>query len=189
MSETPITDKASFTIYRESSMGELTGAIKVVPASTSREIEVKMNEFKKFARESLDQMGRDTDANIKKENQINEKLLHAEMLAWNLAGCEGLAMGSCKPHEFNHDLALPAMFAVNEFVKTSNRKIRILKKKRMFAENQLTVATDKNTAMRASLNVLLEQRSSDVDEIKRLERQLESANTRISELNLRLQTR
>lgn len=71
MSDTPMTDKVAFNIYREASSGELTGRIQVVPASAAREIERRMNLFKKMARESLDQAGRDTEDAINMQDQLD----------------------------------------------------------------------------------------------------------------------
>ena len=70
MSDTPMTDKVVFNIYREASSGELTGRIQVVPASAAREIEQRMNLFKKMARESLDQAEHDTCNTIKLQDQL-----------------------------------------------------------------------------------------------------------------------
>jgi predicted RNase H-like nuclease (RuvC/YqgF family) len=71
MSDTPMTDKVVFNIYRESSSGELTGRIQVVPASASREIERRMNRFKNISRESLDQAGKDSDEANKMQDEID----------------------------------------------------------------------------------------------------------------------
>lgn len=71
MSDTPMTDKVVFNIYREASSGELTGRIQVVPASESREIERRMNRFKNISRESLDQAGKDSDEANKMQDEID----------------------------------------------------------------------------------------------------------------------
>lgn len=49
---------------------------------------------------------------------MSDKMMpHAERLAWNLAVCECLILGSCKPDAFNKELALYTTLAVNDFVK------------------------------------------------------------------------
>lgn len=117
---------------------------------------------------------------------LHDRLMHAERLAWNLAGCECLVLGSCKPDKFNKELATGAMLAVNDFVKHHIKKTRFLRKKREYAENKLASANNRINALVSNFDIMLDQRSADVDEINRLERLLESANRRIAELNIRL---
>lgn len=73
---------------------------------------------------------------------------------------------------------------MRDIVKHHINKTRFLRKKREYAENQLSSANNRIKALLSSVDIMLNQRSADVDEIKRLERLLESANRRISELNI-----
>lgn len=73
---------------------------------------------------------------------------------------------------------------MRDIVKHHINKTCFLRKKREYAENQLSSANNRIKALLSSVDIMLNQRSADVDEIKRLERLLESANRRISELNI-----
>lgn len=120
-----------------------------------------------------------------------------ENLAWNLAVCECLVLGSCKPDTFSMELAAPALIAVNDFVKNNKRKISFLRKKKEFAENQLSSANCRISTLRNHMDIMLDQRLNDCEEIEYLKKQLEDengqlrkllndANTRIIELLIRI---